>query len=249
MRQAGAVTLHHSNYPTPPTFTGPPPVLSIQGSPPVLSIQGPPPKFSRSRAGLFSQVLSIQGRALLSSSLDPGQGSSLKFSRSRAGLFSQVLSIQSRALLSSSLDPEQGSSLKFSRFRAGLFSSPEKNPFKHQGWVHNTPLVPYYWQATKGSLGLPSPIRVNTQKYSRTDCTKSAIILVHHSTCVLLFHSLDTGRGDRILFRQASPIVNGAGSLFTIMTVWLGVSTCPSSNNEQWPHGHVHWSFNIWLKP
>ncbi|GFV31201.1 hypothetical protein TNCV_4315261 [Trichonephila clavipes] len=62
--------------------------------------------------------------------------------------FSALLSFSpSRALLSSSLDPRQGFS-----------PTPEKNPFKQQGRVHNMLLVPFYWQATKVSLGFPSPI-------------------------------------------------------------------------------------------
>ncbi|GFV77559.1 hypothetical protein TNCV_1070881 [Trichonephila clavipes] len=34
---------------------------------------------------------------------------------------------------------------------SGLFSA-KKDPFKHQGWVHNMPLVTYHWQATKVCL-------------------------------------------------------------------------------------------------
>ncbi|GFU33174.1 putative DD41D transposase [Trichonephila clavipes] len=49
-----------------------------------------------------------------------------------------------------------------------------------------------------------------------------------------------------ILLRQASPIVNGAPSL---LYHYGDQSVCrhsPSSDNKQWPHGHVHWSFYSW---
>ncbi|GFV69006.1 hypothetical protein TNCV_1999721 [Trichonephila clavipes] len=64
-------------------------------------------------------------------------------------------SVPTRSLLSCFLHPGQGFSLFSIQGRAPLslsFSASrllKKNPFKHQECVHNTPLVPSYWQVAK----------------------------------------------------------------------------------------------------
>ncbi|GFX35505.1 hypothetical protein TNCV_103121 [Trichonephila clavipes] len=92
----------------------------------------------------------------------------------------------------------------------------------------------------------------NTQKHSRAVWTKSVIILVHHLDTPPVFYNpiLSTPTEATGFFSYRLRLLSmGAGSLFTIMTASLGVGACPRSNNKQWPHGHVHLSFNIWLKP
>ncbi|GFT24007.1 hypothetical protein TNCV_2062891 [Trichonephila clavipes] len=55
--------------------------------------------------------------------------------------------------------------------------------------------------------------------------------------------SLNTRKDDMILLRQASPIVNGVLALLYHYDDPSGCRHSPSSDNKQWPHGHVHWSF------
>ncbi|GFT07775.1 uncharacterized protein TNCV_1213781 [Trichonephila clavipes] len=49
-----------------------------------------------------------------------------------------------------------------------------------------------------------------------------------------------------ILLRQASPIVNGVPALLYHYGDPSGCRHSPSSDNKQWPHGYVHWSFYSW---
>ncbi|GFT24351.1 hypothetical protein TNCV_3252071 [Trichonephila clavipes] len=49
-----------------------------------------------------------------------------------------------------------------------------------------------------------------------------------------------------ILLRQASPIANGAPALLYHYGDPSGCRHSPSSDNKQWSHGHVHWSFYSW---
>ncbi|GFV27302.1 hypothetical protein TNCV_3794971 [Trichonephila clavipes] len=111
----------------------------------------------------------------------------------------------------------QGRAFSFSPSRAGLSLVSRKNPLKHQGWVHKTPLVPSYWQVTKVSLGLPSSYLRITHQYTWpkgaiTPCPTSDS-LVHHATCFYYPLLNNTRKDDMILLRQASPIVNGVPAL------------------------------------
>ncbi|GFS92517.1 RNase H domain-containing protein [Trichonephila clavipes] len=49
-----------------------------------------------------------------------------------------------------------------------------------------------------------------------------------------------------ILLKQASPIVNGAPAFLYHYGDPSGCHHSPSSDNKQWPHGHMHWSFYSW---
>ncbi|GFY05187.1 hypothetical protein TNCV_2206331 [Trichonephila clavipes] len=125
------------------------------------------------------------------------------------GLSSHAFSIQGRAFP----HPGPGSS--------SFFPHPlKKTPFKHQGWIHNTPLVPSYWQITNVSLGLSRPICALHTNTHPGRLAQGAIIPCPTSghTCpsrhlFLLSPSLNTRKDDMILLRQASPIVNGAPAL------------------------------------
>ncbi|GFW52185.1 hypothetical protein TNCV_2426321 [Trichonephila clavipes] len=109
--------------------------------------------------------------------------------------------------------------LKFSGSRA-LLPSPKKALLNTRIASTTRPSSLLIGRPQKSPSASVGPFMRNEQKHSRTVWTKMAIILVqhldtlvHYTTCVLKSHSLDIGRGDRILLRQASPIVNGVPAL------------------------------------
>ncbi|GFT18984.1 hypothetical protein TNCV_3212191 [Trichonephila clavipes] len=136
----------------------------------------------------------------------------------------------------------QGSPLMPSPSRAGLFP----------GCVHNTPLVPSYWQVTKVSLASLVLFAHNTPKHTRAVWPKRhnslSNIWTHLSITppVSIIPFSQHQKDDMILLRQASPIVNGVPALLYHYGDPSGCRHSPSSDNKQWPHGHVHWSFYSW---
>ncbi|GFV90966.1 hypothetical protein TNCV_1248541 [Trichonephila clavipes] len=125
-------------------------------------------------------------------------------------------------------------------FRALLsLSSPKKTPFKHQGWVHTTPLI--IGRPQKSALGLPSSIRAeHTNTFlNRVECKGTSILVKHLDTFFVtppLFHKpiLLTPASASVFFLSRLHLLStGAGSPLAIMNAGLGVGAFPRSNNKQ----------------